>query len=97
MCSRAFVLLVEVRADARHRDKELGRGELVDVAPRDRVEADARLADHLRRVDWEVLVVGAAAIKFGGERPNLMQLLDWAWESLSSSLASSGPSSPVRR
>lgn len=43
------------------------------------------------------LVVGAAAVKFGGKRPNLAELLDWAWDSLSSSVSSSGPSSPVRR
>ena len=30
------------------------------------------------------LVVGAAAVKFGGERPSFAELLDWAWESISS-------------
>ena len=43
------------------------------------------------------LIVGAAALKFGGRRPNLVELLDWAWDSLSSSVASSAPSSSVRR
>jgi hypothetical protein len=47
------------------------------------------------------LVVGAAAVKFGGKKPNLAELVDWVWDSISSSLASSGPSSltasPVRR
>ena len=40
------------------------------------------------------LVVGAAAVKFGGKRPTLGELLDWAWDSVSSSL-SSASSSPV--
>ena len=42
------------------------------------------------------LVIGAAAVKFGGKRPNFVQLLDWAWDSMMSSVASSAPSSPVR-
>uniref|UniRef100_A0A7S0NQY5 Uncharacterized protein n=1 Tax=Calcidiscus leptoporus TaxID=127549 RepID=A0A7S0NQY5_9EUKA len=43
------------------------------------------------------LVVGAAAVKFEGKRPNFAQLLDCAWDAISSSqLSSSGPSSPVR-
>ena len=36
------------------------------------------------------VVVGAAAIKFGGKRPNLGELLNWACDSLSASM-SSGP------
>ena len=46
-----------------------------------------------------ILVVGAAAVKFGGKRPNFAELLDWALDSLSSALSSAGPSasSPVRR
>ena len=32
------------------------------------------------------LVVGAAAMKFGGRRPNFAELLDWAWDTISSSL-----------
>lgn len=42
------------------------------------------------------VIVGTAAIKFGGRRPNLLELLDWAWDAISSSLSSSGPPSPVR-
>ena len=41
------------------------------------------------------LVVGAATIKFGGRRPNLVELLDWACDAISSSLSSSTPQ-PVR-
>lgn len=33
------------------------------------------------------LVVGAAAIKFGGKRPSLGELVNWAWDSLSASLS----------
>ena len=40
------------------------------------------------------VVVGAAAVKFGGKRPTFGELLDWAWDSVSSSL-SSASSSPV--
>lgn len=36
------------------------------------------------------LIVGAAAVKFGGKRPNLAELLEWAWDSVSSSLSTSG-------
>ena len=42
------------------------------------------------------LVVGAAAVKFGGKRPNLAELLDWAWDAISSTVSSSGPSAPAR-
>ena len=37
------------------------------------------------------VVVGAAAIRFNGKRPNFLELLDWACESLTSSLSSSLP------
>uniref|UniRef100_A0A7S0PVW7 Uncharacterized protein n=1 Tax=Coccolithus braarudii TaxID=221442 RepID=A0A7S0PVW7_9EUKA len=42
------------------------------------------------------LVIGAAAVKFGGKRPSFGELLDSAWDSFSSSFSSSGASSPVR-
>jgi TM2 domain-containing membrane protein YozV len=35
-------------------------------------------------------VVGAIVVKFGGKRPKLVELLDFAWDSISSSLSSSG-------
>jgi hypothetical protein len=42
------------------------------------------------------LVVGAAAIKFGGKRPNLMELLDWAFDSVSASLSTSSSTTKPR-
>ena len=30
------------------------------------------------------LVIGAAAVKFGGKRPNLAELFDWAWNAFTS-------------
>ena len=44
------------------------------------------------------LIVGTAVLKFGGKRPNFLELLEWAWDSISSSLSisSSGHSSPLR-
>jgi hypothetical protein len=44
------------------------------------------------------LLVGAAALKFDGKRPSLSELLEWAWDSITASLSSSGsgPSSPMR-
>ena len=35
------------------------------------------------------LVVGAAAIKFRSKRPNFAELVEWAWDSVSSSVSSS--------
>jgi FtsH-binding integral membrane protein len=44
------------------------------------------------------VVIGAIVLKFGGRRPNLLELLDFTWESISSSMSSAGgPSSAVRR
>ena len=42
------------------------------------------------------LVVAAAVVKFGGKRPSFAELLDWASDAISSSMASAGPSSPKR-
>ena len=42
------------------------------------------------------LIVGAAAVKFGGKRPNFVQLLEWAWEAISASFSAGPPSSLVR-
>ena len=37
------------------------------------------------------LVVGSIVLKFGGKRPNLLELLDFAWDSISSSVSTSSP------
>ena len=39
------------------------------------------------------LVIGAAAIKFEGKRPNFAELIDWAWDAISSSLSPPSASS----
>ena len=37
------------------------------------------------------VVIGTAALKFGGKRPSFLELVDWAWDSIASSLSTSTP------